>query len=241
MPKKNRYTIYRTRNVSPLGEPIRKPGFLRLFLRGFIAFLFVVAMLHFSGIYQWAQFQQTPENVSAELQTALVSGEKITIPADIFILAERSGDGAYASLASSSERLIENTNMILNQASVAVEIADIQHVAATNSPRGADLVSDSDELRNLLPPLSNGRLKIVLTRGLAGINGVAFGGRDAVAVAEYTTSFDFRVLAHEVGHVLGAGHVSDKSNLMNSGGTGTTLTTEQAQSMYAAAERFLPQ
>ena len=58
-------------------------------------------------------------------------------------------------------------------------------------------------------------INVFLVGNLGGINGIAFGGLNSVAVADYTTVYDFRALAHEIGHILGLHHLlGSKGQLM---------------------------
>ena len=71
--------------------------------------------------------------------------------------------------------------------------------------------------------------------GLPGVNGIAFGGTRALAVADLTTVYDFRVLAHEVGHILGLRHTDDsRFRLMYRGANGFDITEEE---VLAAREK----
>ncbi|MCH7911244.1 MAG: zinc metallopeptidase [Candidatus Hydrogenedentes bacterium] len=45
-------------------------------------------------------------------------------------------------------------------------------------------------------------INVFLLGNLKGINGISFTGSNAVALADYTTVYDFRALAHEVGHAI---------------------------------------
>ncbi|MEX1014203.1 MAG: hypothetical protein WDZ80_03525, partial [Candidatus Paceibacterota bacterium] len=73
-------------------------------------------------------------------------------------------------------------------------------------------------------------INVFLLRRLAGINGVAFMGLNTLAVADLTTNYDFRVLAHEVGHLLGLGHITlNKKRLMHQGSGGYMLTLKEAK------------
>jgi predicted Zn-dependent protease len=100
-------------------------------------------------------------------------------------------------------------------------------------------VADPDRLQSILPSISSREVYVVITPSLGGLNGIAFSSKDTVAVAEYTTSYDFRVLAHEIGHLLDLSHVSDKSNLMFSGSGGTDVTQTQAEKAHQEAVNFL--
>ena len=76
-------------------------------------------------------------------------------------------------------------------------------------------------------------------KSLHGINGLAFGSARAVFVADFTTVIDFRTFAHEIGHVLGLGHVPrDRGGLMFRGANGFNLTLEEVMVARERAEEF---
>ena len=82
-------------------------------------------------------------------------------------------------------------------------------------------------------------INVLLVGNLGGINGVSFGGLNTVAVADYTTVFDFRALAHEVGHSLGLSHVSKSSGqLMYQGANGFNISIEEIETARVGTERF---
>jgi hypothetical protein len=80
-----------------------------------------------------------------------------------------------------------------------------------------------------LPQESKEGVIVFLVHSLDGINGIAFVGGRTVAVAEFTTVYDFRVLAHEVGHILGLSHVREGGRLMSTDAGGAELTVEEAE------------
>ncbi len=228
------YRIIRTDNVTPLDktpEPVREPSTLQRVARILVALLFIGAMLYLGGIYQFARFQTTPAETSAGDYSTLIDASERSIPTTVFVLTN---EGQMDE--NRVDQLVSNANEILKQAAVQLEPVEVStvNIEETNQP-GPELVNSPERLRDYLPELSEDRLHVVVTETLGGINGIAFSGRQVVAVAEYTTGFDFRVLAHEVGHALSLSHVSDKSNLMNSGSNGTDLTRSQAVKANEAA------
>lgn len=232
-------------------RPIQPRPWYKRVGRRLAAFIFIAAMLFFGGIYQFGLLQKTPEDASVRQYQPVISAPAREIPATVFVLQRQGATGT-----TSMRRLVNKANKLLQQANVTLQPVRIRSVSANSSQsqgttdtasgpatesgkRPGHIAASPKELRSQLPELNSDRLNIVVTTGLAGINGVAFPGQQVVAVAEYTSTFDFRVLAHEVGHILSLEHVSDKSNLMFSGSSGTELKAGQAREANRQAQSFL--
>lgn len=199
-----------------------------------IALVFVLATFFlFGGIYQLGLVQQTPTDTPAGNYKKLVDKPTRTIPATVYVLTEG------ASNDTDVNSLVIKTNAILKQAAVSLSLERTETVQVEDLPEGdREIAGTPKALREQLPDLNPDHLNVVATRGLTGLNGVAFVGRDVVAVAEYNATFDFRVLAHEVGHILSLTHTASRRNLMRSGGSGVLLNNAQAQQAHEEAGRF---
>jgi len=73
---------------------------------------------------------------------------------------------------------------------------------------------------------------------LNGINGLALVNINSVLVADFTTVNDFRTTAHELGHILGLGHVNPENRLMARGKNGELLIEEEILITRENAVRF---
>jgi hypothetical protein len=218
-----------------LPEPIQERSWYQRWARRLVAFVFVLATFFlFGGIYQLSLVQQTPEDTPPGTYTTLVDEPKRDIPTSVYVLKEEGDEHKNI------DKLLAKANAILKQAAVRLSLQQTETISAESlSKKGKRIAGSPAALRDQLPSLDPNYLNIVVTSGLTGVNGVAFVGRDVVAVAEYNATFDFRVLAHEVGHILSLRHTPDRRNLMRSGGFGTQLNQKQALQAYQEAGRFL--
>jgi len=189
-----------------LPEPILdRPWYVKLGRR-LIALVFALATFFlFGGMYQLGLFQQTPAHTPAGEYQPVITQELQRLPVTVYVLDQSRRESPPAT---TTKRLIDRTNAVLGQARIRLSLATTSVITTSDlhSTTGR-LAASPEHLKKELPQLRADRLHIIVSRGLGGINGVAFPGQQVVAVSKYTTSFDFRVLAHEVGHILSLDHV----------------------------------
>lgn len=204
------------------------------FLKRFGAFILILLLLYIYGIHQGILFQKTSEDVSVSedrytIIEELSSEPTLQLPVFVYVLKDRSDQHV------NPERIIENASEIWDQAGIDFYVESVEEISMDETDIIAFLsnpemhiasISDVDEVR----------INIFLTPSLGGLNGVAFRGVRTVAVAEYTTSYDYRVLAHEFGHILGLSHTqSSGDRLMFQGGHGTVISLKEAETARGEA------
>lgn len=206
-------------------------------VQGILAVLLVIAFVYSSGLYQRFFYQRTSSLTKQELLESAIDAETILLQLTVFVLRNEESNGSKRS-QKDVLRLIEEASTIWEQAAIELTIQKI--VELQKSDREIDVLLDSPHLfvQNV-EEFAPDTVNVFLTENLRGINGIAFGGLRTVAVADYTTVYDFRALAHEVGHVLSLSHVQgDRGRLMYRGANGFLLSVDEITRAREAAQRF---
>ena len=203
-------------------EKIEASLFSRV-LRGILALVVISGLLYISGIYQFLIYQRTPPSLTQEEIVSRVDAQTLSVPLTIFIIT---GNKSYGSVRSEENalRLVENASQIWDQAGITLTIKNIYTIL--KSDEEMKIFSDTPAvfIQNI-DKFDEATINVFLVGNLGGINGIAFGGLHSVAVADYTTVYDFRALAHEVGHMLGLNHVDgSRGQLMYRGANGFELS-----------------
>lgn len=191
--------------------------------RGIIAAVTIGSLLYISGIYQAIFLHRTSPDLVQPILPSKVEAPEAVVPVSIYILSGQSGSGRTEEDA---YRLVENANNVWAQANITFQIQEVRHISVTTS----DLILFEQQPHAYIRESGSYNPEVInvyLTRTLQGVNGLAYGGIGAVSVADYTSTLDFRTLAHEFGHILGLDHVQDTKQLMSTGASGVELTEEE--------------
>lgn len=206
-------------------------------LRAVVALVVIIGFVYISGVYQYLFYQRTPSSAEQQYVESEIDAQNISIPLTVFVVLS---DGLRRSERSEEDlqRLVENADRVWEQANIDLEIRDTHFLLQTEEEIELLFVAPSLFIQNV-DEFDSSAINVFLVGNLNGLNGIAFGGLHVVAVADYTTVYDFRVLAHEIGHVLSLDHVrEDAERLMYQGANGFTLTLEEIMRAREAAERL---
>ena len=192
------------------------------------ALLGILLLLYLFGGSNAFFFRRTRESVIQEPLPPVVSGETLTVPLSVFVFGgtERSDADVM--------RLVQNADAVWRQANITLPLSDVRFLPTNDEERF--IQNPLSYVQEITMPQNS--VAVFLTRTLVGLNGVAFVQFSAVAIAEYTTRYDYRTFAHEIGHILGLSHVADQSLLMSSGGFGVVITADEATNARETAASF---
>lgn len=194
-------------------------------LKGLIALFIMLGLLYFSGIYQGTFFRTTPPQVQPRQLPVLVEGETMNLPLRVVKIVDLNNKN-YKSETEITD-LVNKASQIWDQARIDLELVDYL-VLEKEEDEIREILLNPVELLNQTPEEKENEVTVFLVHSLRGINGIAFVGRDIIALAEFTSVYNFRVLAHEVGHILGLPHIKERGRLMTKDASGSRLTVEEA-------------
>lgn len=208
----------------------------------------LVVLLGFFNLFVTRSFfiyRTTSPAVQQEEVETKIDAEILQVPLNIIVLTTPEEGFGSKRDRESVLSLVENAERIWEQGGIEFVIKNINFQELDDALLSKLYQNPSlviNNIQNFDPLRGNagrGSINVLLVGNLGGINGVAFGGLNTVAVADYTTVYDFRALAHEVGHVLGLSHVSkSRGQLMYRGANGFNLSIYEIETARNNADDF---
>jgi hypothetical protein len=209
--------------------------------RALVALIAIAGVLYLSGIHQYLFLHRTSLGAQQPQLSSKVTSEQIVVPVLVHILT---GDSGSARDTDDVAHLMDNANRIWAQGNITFVVQTISY----HDTPVEDLRTFDREPHTFITSSATydpAVVNLYLTRTLsgppfrrAGVNGLAYGGTSAVAVADFTSNLDFRTLAHEFGHLLGLPHVPNTQRLMSPGATGVELTLEEIATARTQAHNY---
>ncbi len=211
-------------------ETPSEPSFFWRFLKIFIALVLLFSLLYITGIREYFFYRKTPIDVKLDPPSAVLEAEKITVPVSVFILRE----GSFRSERKEKEveSILEKGFQLFEQANIGFEIKHQEELFTESNL----FLSNHSLFLSKVEEYKPEKINIFLVGHLKGINGIAFPGRNSLAVADYVTSHDYRTLAHEIGHIFGLGHNNNPFSIMYQGSYGLNFSLEEVLKMREEIE-----
>jgi hypothetical protein len=194
-----------------------------------VGLLVIAGLLNIFGFRNLFLYRTTSPEVEQVEVAVKIDAEILQIPLNIIVLST-SEDG-YGSKRDEESvlSLVENADKIWQQGGISLVTKAIHFEESSNAILG-QLYQNPHSVVNSVENFDPESINVFLVGSLGGINGVSFGGLPLVAVADYTTVYDFRALAHEIEHQLGLPHVSlSQGQLMYQGANGFNLSIEEIE------------
>lgn len=208
------------------------------FLIILVSILVIIGLIYFSGLKQYFFYRKTPTNTRVEEMESVLKAETITVPVVARILrAEDSNDGSARSKENIKE-LVNKTNKIWTQADIELNLLEVEIILMDEEE--INQFSDSPyKFTRDLENFNENLVNVFFIGNLEGPSGLAYMGTGNILVADYTTSDDYLVFAHEIGHVFSLTHTgSSHKSLMNSEAKSPVLSEPEIIRAREAAEEF---
>jgi len=199
------------------------------FVKIIVALLVIIGLINIFGLRSLFFYRTTSPSVEQNEVEMKIDAEILQVPLNIIVLT--TAEEGYGSKRNKESilSLVRNAGVIWEQGGIELTIKNI-HFEEKSNTLISRLYQDPNLVINNVHNFDNESINVFLVGSLGGVNGVSFGGLNTVAVADYTTVYDFRALAHEVGHTLGLSHVSESTGqLMYQGANGSNLTIDEIE------------
>jgi len=213
-----------------------KPLWQRILQRILVVILglaVIAGLIYLSGFRQFFFYRKTPQNIEAQKMESVLQAEEIEVPVTAYIMKAEQGTKGSSRDKGEIQSLVEKTNRIWNQADITIKVKETK-IIFMEEGQLRKFAKAPHEHTDKLENFDSEVVNTFFVGNLEGPSGLAYMGSDNILVADYTSSHDFLVFAHEIGHVLGLGHTT--TGLMSTEASGPKLSEEEIKQAREAAE-----
>jgi hypothetical protein len=224
--------------IEPEDEEKREESLVFKVAKIIVSLLILAGILNIFGFGNFFRYRITSPDVEQVEVVVKTDAEILNVPLNIIVLTTTEEGYGSKRDRESVLSLVANADEIWDQGGINLITKGIYFEEATNIVLG-NLYQNPRLVINNVENFDKESINVFLVGSLGGINGVSFGGLNLVSVADYTTVYDFRALAHEIGHQLGLVHISESNGqLMYQGANGFNLSIEEIEKARSFAENF---
>lgn len=165
----------------------------------------------------------------------IIEGKEIAVPVKVHIVSDTLLYGSERN-ENSIRNLFTRANLLWSQAKIRFDVVSVDYTNVTTSLLHGALHEDPAGLLQL-ENYDDSYMNVFLTKNI-GFNGVSFPRHKITLIADETTVYDFRTNAHELGHVLGLGHVAQEDRLMAKGTNGAVLSALEIDTVRIESQKL---
>jgi len=216
--------------------PEPRPLWQRMLLRSFqvvIGLVVIAGLIYLSGFREFFFYRKTPKNFEAQRMESVLQADQIELSVTAYIMQAEEGTKGSTRDKEDITKLVEETNKIWNQADIKLKLAEAK-IISMEEEQLKKFAKSPHEHTDKLENFNSETINTFFVGNLEGPSGLAYMGSDNILVADYTSSHDFLVFAHEIGHVLGLEHTT--TGLMSTDAGGPKLSKEEIRQARETAK-----
>jgi len=186
-----------------------------------VSFLLIALIVGFSFAASALLFTESLENI------ALLDRETIVLPVKAHIVMDESKEFESERTRENALLLFSGANRLWEKAHIFFEVESVSEIYLEK-----EAIEKMLEKEELTPIVENeafgkGKVNVFFLKQISGPSGRAITREKIALVSDKPRFNDFRVLAHELGHLLGLPHLKDTSMLMGENCNGEALSKKE--------------